>query len=390
MQPKVTKLFSKNLQAFNSGVRRIVNMGGTSSSKTYSELQLFERICDDRRDEGVVITVVSESLPHLKQGAIKDFEIILKNLGAYNPRHINETDKIYSFGNSEIQFTSADIGKATGPRRNILLLNECNNIPYKVVSELEQRTDEVIFYDFNPVAPFWMEEKVLSLPSKEFVLIKSNLYDNDYLPDAIRHEIELKASRDPNYKRIHIDVEYGSAEGLIFPSFTLIDDDKFPVGNNGYGMDFGFTNDPTTLTDVVIIGDDLYCDERLYQTGMTTPDIIRSLRSFNIGRKEIEADSSDPRMIEEIRRAGFNIFPAPKGPGSIEHGIDSMKRYNLHVTKRSVNLIKELRNYKWKEDSSGRVLNEPMDFWNHCIDGIRYRVAKITTKPTIKKAKFNF
>jgi phage terminase large subunit len=387
---KTTHLFSRIVEAYSTGVRRIVNKGGTSSSKTISTLQLLHIIAE--RHQGTTISVVSETMPHLKKGAMRDYDNILKAIGKYDERNINQTNHQYKVGTSTIEFFSADtVGKATGPRRNILYLNECNNIPYKVVAELEQRTDKVIFYDYNPVAPFWIEDTVFRMPSNEYALLKSNYTDNDFLPETIRKEIEMRANRDPNYKRVHIDCEYGVYEGLIFPDITLVDDKDFPkLSTNGYGMDFGFTNDPTTLTEVAIQGDNLYCDELLYQTAMTTPDIIRFLKGANVGRKEIVADSSDPRIIEEIKRAGFNCHGAVKGPGSIQHGIDSMKRYNIHVTKRSVNMIKELRNYKWKEDSSGNMMNEPVDFWNHCIDGARYRVAKVTSKPKTFAPRVNY
>jgi len=385
-----TVVYYKNADAFNSGVRRIVNKGGTSSSKTFSLLELLLTIAMRRVETGVLISIVSETLPHLRKGAIRDYDNILKAEGLTHAFNKNLTSHSYTIGKSVVEFFSADTaGKATGPRRDILLLNECNNIPYKVVSELEQRTSEAIFYDYNPVIPFWIDDHVLTLPSNEFTLITSNYKDNHHLPPSIAHEIELRASRDPNYKRIHIDCEYGIYEGLIFPEVILIDEmpqDATP----GYGLDFGFINDPTALVDVRIAGENLYLDQMVYQTGLTAPDIIALLKSFNLGRREIIADSADPRMIEEIRRGGFNIFPAVKGAGSVVHGLDSMKRYKIHLTKRSIDGIKEFRNYQWKIDSSGKKLNEPVDYWNHLIDAARYRVAKITAKPTPAKIKLTY
>lgn len=385
---KTTSVFASNVKAFNSGVRRIVNKGGTSSSKTYSTLQLLLLIARDREEIGVTISVVSETLPHLKQGAIRDFENILREEELYESIDYEKANQVYTFGKSIIEFFSADVGKSTGPRRNILYLNECNNIPYKIVSELEQRTDEVIFYDFNPTAYFWIEDKVLNLPKHEYVLIKSNYLNNEFLAPSIVHEIELKASLDPNYKRVHIDVEYGVYEGLIFTNWTMVD--EMPESSKRiYGKDFGFTNDPTTLIDIRLNSGQLYFDEMLYQTGMINQDIINFLKSTGVGRTEIVADSAEPKSIEEIRRAGFNITGADKGPDSIRIGIDRIKSYPMNVTKRSVNMIKELRNYKWKTDKSGNSLNVPIDYFNHCIDPARYGVMRLTGAP-LKPAKFTF
>lgn len=383
---KTTKVYSKIVEAYNSGYNHIINRGGTWSGKTYAELQFLFSIFhlnEEVDGKSIDATVVSESLPHLKTGAIKDFENILKEENRFNDSDINYTDHIYHFGRSAIQFLGVDkIGKATGPKRDFLLLNECNNIPFPTAWELIGRTRELVMYDFNPVKQFWIEENILTLPSKDIFEIKSNYLDNQFVPDPIRKLIEHRCNTDPNYKRIHIDCEYGVYEGLIFPDITLID--QMPPGKPDYGLDYGFTNDPTVLSANLIIGDNLYIDELFYLTGMTTPDIINALKSHGIKREEITGDSADPRMNEELRRAGFNVFPAIKGPGSIQHGIDAMKRYKIHVTKRSVNGIKEFRNYSFKIDSSGKATNEPIDYFNHFIDSVRYPVARKTSQPKQK------
>lgn len=373
MPSKTTKVFAKLLNAFNSGVRRIVSKGGTSSGKTVAHMQLLLEIAINRQKSGVLISVVSETLPHLKQGAIRDFVDELKRRNFIEGLQYQHANHVYTFGLSTIEFFSADSGKATGPRRDILYLNECNNMKYSVVTELEQRTRETIFYDFNPLEPFWIEDKVLALPDRERVLLRSNYLDNDQLEQSIRHEIELKASRDENYKRVHIDVEYGVSEGLIFPNWSMVDD--MPKAERRiYGMDFGYTNDPTTLIDVQFFTGGLYADELLWKTGLHARDIIDELRAAEVS-KTIVADSEDPRMISELSMGGFHVVPAIKGPGSIKYGIDAMKRQPLFVTKRSVNLIKELRNYRYKIDKAGNTLNEPVDNFNHGLDAWRYPVS---------------
>lgn len=376
-----TSLLEKNKIAFDAGIRRIVNAGGTSSSKTYSILQLLLIIALERK-KPTSIHVCSETLPHLKLGAIRDFETILKGAGLYNEKNINKTDLKYHFGSNYIQFFSADSpGKVTGPRRDILYINECCNIPYNIVSEMEMRTSECIFYDFNPVADFWISEKVLNLPSNEFELIKSNYLDNEMLPESITRDIELKAARDPNFKKIHIDVEFGTYEGLIFTKFNLVDEMP-PTLREVYGLDFGFTNDPTAIVDVRFNNGELWFDEMIYRTQMTNQDIIQFYKT--IDNKKIIADSSEPKSIEEIRRSGINIEGAIKGSDSIRRGIDLMQSYPINVTKRSINLIKELRGYKWAVDRAGKQFNTPIEINNHCIDAARYGVTKLVGKPEMK------
>lgn len=369
---KTTRVFSKLSDAVVSGTRRIVSMGGTSSSKTYSTLQMLLYIAMKRAATGVSISIVSETLPHLRLGAMRDFDNILKAEGLYDEGRINKADHLYKFGKSYIEFFSADSGKATGPRRNILYLNECNNIPYSTVEELEQRTDELIFYDFNPTADFWITSKVFTMPAADVTIIKSNYLDNQYLKPTIIKEIEYKASVDANYKRVHIDVEFGMTEGLIFTNWRLCD--SMPVTNKrALGLDFGFSNDPTTLIDMAIQNGELWINELLYRTGMTNRDIYNFIVSEDMKDRYIKADSAEPKSIKELELMGLHITGANKGADSVRKGIDWMKSFQvINVTKRSVNYIRELRNYKWKIDNNGRILNQPIDLFNHAIDATRY------------------
>lgn len=392
MQGDFTRYFERLIKAYNSGYRRIVSMGGTSSSKTYSELQLLYQIAIARhlKKRPVVISVVSESLPHLKLGAIRDFEGFLRRKGLYDDSQIDHTNHKYYFGDSFIEFFAADIGKATGPRRNILLLNEVNNIPLPVVRELVQRTDETIFYDFNPTEDFWISEEVFTLPSREFILLKSNHLDNDYLSPAIRREIELRADRDPNYRRVHIDVEFGSNEGLIFRDWKLCD--AMPATDKRIiGVDFGFTNDPTVITDVRQNGGEWWADEVIYQTGMHNNDIARVIKSLNLPASiRVVCDSADPKSIDDLKRMGIRAEPCVKGPDSIRNGIDHINSMPLNVTRRSVNAHKELRNYRWRMDKSGKSMNEPVDMWNHFIDSLRYGASGFKNSVPIKPARYSY
>lgn len=341
-----------------------------------------------RGGSGVAISVVSETLPHLRLGAMRDFEKILKGEGLYDESRINRADHLYRFGKSYIEFFSADSGKATGPRRNILYLNECNNIPYTTVEELEQRTDELLFYDFNPTADFWITSKVFTMPANEVTIIKSNYLDNQFLSPAIVREIQYKASVNENYKRIHVDVEFGVSEGLIFTNWRLCD--RMPeTDKRSMGADFGFTNDPTTLIDIRVQGGELWLNECLYRTGMTNPEIANFIKEEELLGRSIIGDSSEPKSIEELSRMGIKIRGANKGPDSVRKGIDWMKSFtHINITKRSVNLIKEFRNYKWKADRNGALLNEPIDIFNHGIDAVRY--GGETFQKPVAEAKYSF
>jgi len=386
---KLTAVFEQNIIAYNSKVRRIVNQGGTSSSKTYSILQLLILIARKSKRK-LLISVVSETLPHLKKGAMRDFENILRAENWYDERQHNKTDRIFYIGLCEIEFFSAeDSGKVRGPRRDILYMNECNNLSKEIYDELEVRTNETIFLDYNPVQHFWVHDNILTMNKSDFVYIESTYLMNDALPDSIRRSIESRKLTDPDWWRVYGEGKTGRVEGLVYPDITQVD--SMPsFGDIGDGMDFGFTNDPTTLINVAIVGDEIYFDELLYEYALTTPMIDKQLSLLERGRREIVADSQDPRIITELSRYGWNITGAVKGPGSIIHGIDSIKRRKIHITKRSLNMIKEARNYKWKKDSMDRILNEPIDLWNHCWDGARYRAAHSVSNPKLTAARFNF
>lgn len=381
---RTTEVFKRNLKAFNQGFRHIVNQGGTSSSKTFSILQLLILIA--KSNKGISISVVSETLPHLKMGAMKDFEIILRADGIYNERNHNKTDNKYYFGDSYIQFFSVDQpGKVTGPRRDILYINECNNIPYYTVSQMQLRTNDCIFYDYNPVQDFWITDEVLALPEAKRCLIRSNYRDNDELAPNIREDIEIKAAKDPNFKRVHVDMLFGQVEGLIFSNWVLVD--EMPTTDkHSYGLDFGFTNDPTVLMDTRVNGGMVWLDEMFYRTMMTNGDIVREVKALSI-KRQIIADSAEPKSIKEIQDGGVSIIACTKGKDSVLYGIQKLQQQTMCVTKRSLNLIKELRNYKWKT-VNGIAINEPIDLYNHCIDATRYGAQDLLTiRP---KAVYNF
>lgn len=360
------------MSALNDGKRIIVNQGGTSSGKTWAILQLLVLIA--LRQTGWIISVVSESMPHLKRGAMRDFIKLLESERMYSDAIHNKTDHVFFIGKSMVEFFSADQDdKVRGARRDVLFLNECNNVTYYVYDQLEVRTGKYILLDYNPVSEFWAHDRVL--PRPDAIMIRSTYLDNPFLSADIRRSIEARRQIDPAWWTVYGMGEVGRAEGIIFTNWQQVPGYPGEHQWEVLGLDFGFTNDPTALVRVCLSGGELFIDELIYSTHLTNSDISAKLKAFGIPRQEkILADAAEPKSIEEIYRAGYNIQPAPKGQDSVRTGIDVLKKYKLNVTQRSTNLIKELRNYHWQTNKEGQPINVPIDDYNHAIDAMRYAV----------------
>ena len=380
---KTTIVYKKNLQAFTGKYKIIVNEGGSSSSKTYSILQLFITLLFNPEIKNKTFSVVSESLPHLVKGAMKDFFDILRRDNLYTVKNHNRTRNEYNVGSNVIQFFGVeDEQKVRGPRRDFCFINECNNVKYETFKQLNMRTMNTMFLDFNPVQEFWVHQQLLG--TKWVGYIHSTYLDNlEFTPKKIQEDLERMKETDPNGYRVYALGLVGSLDGLIFPTFNILEeyvaDEKDSVI---FGLDFGFTNDSTALVSVLkkeIEGvKHLFIDEVIYQVGLTNEDISNMMESYGLRKHydKIIADSAEPKSIEELYRRGWNIHPCSKGPDSIIKGIDEMKQYKLNVTKRSVNLIKELRNYSWMKDRDGRLINKPVGS-DHLVDGIRYALGSL-------------
>lgn len=373
MDYKGSKVYEETKAAWKSGARLIANKGGTRSGKTYSVMMLlvfFAAFSDNRRD----IDVVSESLPHLKRGALNDIDEILDREGMQEGRDYtnNRSDRIYTFRTgTKIRFFSADDwGKVKGSRRDVLFINEANRIDYEVFRQLSVRTTECIIIDWNPDAQFWYELRGLST-RKDTVEIHSTYLDNlEHLTAVQIAEIESNRG-DENWWRVYGLGETGHAEGIVYKNWDVVDEIPHYARLVGYGLDFGYMNDPTALVGVWYADGDLYADELLYMPGMTNDKIAKELmRCEGI----IIADSAEMKSIDEIKNFGVrNIEPAVKGPDSIRNGINILSRYRLHFTEWSENLIGEAKNYKYRENRiTGEMTNEPVDKWNHCMDAMRY------------------
>jgi phage terminase large subunit len=357
--------------------RKKVIQGGTSAGKTYAILAVLIHIAAKAKTE---ISVVSESIPHLRRGAMKDFGKVMQWTNRWRDEGWNKTLLTYTFANgSTIEFFSADQeAKLRGARRQVLYINEANNIEFEAYHQLAIRTSEAIYIDFNPVSEFWAHTEVLAEQDSELLVLTYR--DNEALPATIRDDIEaaqVKAATSTywaNWWKVYGLGEVGSLQGVVFDDWQQVDGIDF-AGDKlvAIGLDWGYTNDPTAVVAVYKRGSAVLVHELMYSTGLTNQDIAEHLRKLGIGRSwPIIADSAEPKSIEEVHRLGFNIHPATKGADSIRNSIDILKRQPLLVTRESTNLIKELRNYTWDTDKTGASLGVPIDKYNHAIDAVRY------------------
>jgi phage terminase large subunit len=362
-------IFERN---YNSIAEVIVNQGGTSSGKTYSILQVLCLKAIEQPDQ--VISVVGQDVPNLKSGALRDMQAIVASSTDIQSwiKSYNASDRIFTFHNgSIIEFKSyQDSQDAKSGKRDYFFLNEANGISYEIYSELAMRTKKKVFIDYNPNARFWVHEKLIGKDGVELII--SDHRHNPFLPEIIRKKIEALRSDDEELWKVYARGMTGKIEGLIYRNWGTIVTIPSEAQLIGYGMDFGFTNDPTAIVGVYRYNGQLIIDEIMYHKGYTNQDISRFMTSYGINNRDpIVADSAEPKSIEEIRRMGWRIEGANKGKDSILNGIDILKRFRFNVTSRSANLIKELNAYKWKE-KDGNATNIPIDSFNHGMDALRY------------------
>jgi len=346
--------------------------GGTSASKTYSILAVL--INKALAVPNTEISVVAESIPHLKRGALKDFLKIMKWTGRYLDNNYNASDRVYKFSNgSTIEFFSADdSNKLKGARRDILYMNECNNMTFNSYNELSIRTKREVYLDFNPANEFWVHKELKDEPDADFIILTYK--DNEALDQSIVTQIEKNRDKAAtsnywaNWWKVYGLGEIGSLEGVIFDNWKEIDKVPEDARLVGIGLDFGYTNDPTAAIEVYNWNGKRIVNELVYRTGMLNSDIAKALPSGVI----IYADSSEPKSIDEIKRYGKTIKGVTKGKDSINYGIDVMQQQEYLVTKQSTNLIKELRAYCWDVDKTGNRTRYPAGGFDHAIDALRY------------------
>ncbi len=362
-----------------SDKRIIVEQGGTRSGKTYNIL-LWLIFYYTERNTDKTITICRKSFPSLRASVMRDFFDILRNHDLYREDYHNKSSHEYHLNGNLVEFISLDQPqKIRGRKRNLLYINEANELFYEDWQQLIFRTDGRIILDYNPSESFhWIYDRVI--PREDCDFYQTTYLDNPFLDQQIKNEIERLKETDEDYWRIYGLGERGMSRATIFQFGTS----EIPQEAKliSYGLDFGYTNDPSALVAVYQHGDNLYLDELLYRTGMTNRDLHHHLQSLGLDRRdEILADSAEPKSIEELHRFGWNIKPTAKGQDSINAGIDILKRHKIFATSRSNNLIKELQNYKWTEDKNGNLLNKPIDVMNHALDASRYAVYNKLSKP---------
>jgi phage terminase large subunit len=359
--------------------RKRVIQGGTWAGKTYGIIACI--IDRATKNPGLTGTVVAETIPALKSGALKDFKKIMLETGRWREDRFNGSELHYTFASGyKLEFKSFDsVGKAQqAGKRDDLFINEGPYIPFDIADALIMRTEQLVWIDFNPTAEFWAHTEILTNPDAEFLLLK--YHDNEALPETILQELKLKQEKAKtssywaNWCRVYIDGEIGNLQGVVFPEYELVDEIPTTAKRSAYGLDWGFANDPTALIDVRVEGDNVYLDELIYSVGLTNADLVREMDRVSISKNfDIIADSADPKSIQDLSDRGYyNVYPAKKGEDSVRAGIDRMREKKLFITKRSLNLIKEFRAYRWKTDKDGKTLSKPEDNNNHGIDAVRY------------------
>ena len=361
-------------QNFNSTKDIVVNQGGTSSGKTYAILQvLFAKAIS----ETCIITVVGQDIPNLKVGALRDAIDIHNGDDAIKQQVVfyNRSDRVFSFMNGSImEFNSYDNDQdAKSGKRDYLFVNEANGIQYNIYEQLSLRTRKQVYIDYNPDTSFWVHDKIIPLPNTELII--SDHRHNPFLSDKIREKIEGLKFKDQDLWKVYARGITGRIEGLIFKKWYILNEDFSDKNLIGYGIDFGFTNDPTTLLEVRMQDGELYVKELIYETGLTNQDISSKMEALGVSKSAlIVADSAEPKSIEELRRIRWTIDGVKKGKDSVMFGINLLKGYAINVHASSVNLIKELEQYKWKVNKNGDSLNVPIDEYNHAIDALRYLI----------------
>jgi len=363
-----TKVFRSTTLALTDKIPYLIQQGGTSSGKTFNILLALFEYCL-MNEQALIVSIVAETFPVLKKGAIRDFDTILAMVHYDGGK--NKSEYTYKIGKSTFEFFAVDnAGKAKSGKRDILFINECNHVDYEIVYQLALRTRQTVIYDYNPSAEFWLHTEFLPKKQPGEYLFKVTTYkDNPALEEKIVRDIEALP---PDLYRIYGEGKLGQISGLIFDNFDIVDQWPDNAKNTTYGLDFGFSRDPTAMVKVALFDNCIYVQELIYETGLTTDDIDNIMTELGVSKSvTIHADSSEPRLIHELYNKGWYIKGVTKGADSVRAGINKLKRFKICITRDSTNLIKEFRNYKWKE-KDGKSIGVPIDMWNHGVDALRY------------------
>jgi len=355
--------------------------GGSSAGKTIAILLIL--IDRAQNEPNKLFSVVSESFPHLRRGAMRDFLSIMEAQMFFKDSEWNKTDCIYSFKNgSKIEFFSADQpGKVRGPRRDVLFENECNNIPYETHTQLAIRTKEDIYLDYNPTVEFWVHSEIIPKIEHDFLILTYK--DNECLAPALIQEIEARREN-RSWFRVYGEGLLGEIEGKIYKNWQIIDEIPHEARLVRTGLDFGYTTDPTAIIDIYQYNNAYILDEYTYEKGLSNSAIAQILK-FKENKALVIADSAEPKSIDEIKSYGVGIYPSSKGAGSVNRGIQYVTDQRISMTKRSVNTIKEYRNYIFLIDKNGEFVKpqeEDPRCANHSMSAIRYALDSMRPQET--------
>ena len=381
---RTTDVFTENVTAYNDGHKIIINKGSARSSKNYSILQVLYLIAVYSTVK-LIITVVSRTLPHLRAGAMRDFDNILIEEGIHPDKVKNKTESYYRIGISIIEFVGADqTDKVHGPSRDILYINEAYFIKYEIFTNLLIRTAGAVFIDYNPINRFWLDDEVMKNESPH--VIHSTYVNNQYLPAGIRVQLDKKRERYDretesgtitksfkNWCKVYLFGEDGAFEGVIFDNWRYADDGEIETAFNEHGyqfaLDYGFFPDPDACSKMAIDFKRkiIYAEELIYETNNGTEDLIKQLTDAGAKRGSIIAESASPRTNHDLKKRGFTITPVNKR-GTVSEWLREMQNYQWVIGKNSLNFGRELQNYVWSDKKAGI----PIDEFNHLIDGARY------------------
>lgn len=363
---------TKKVKSLSKRIRGL--QGGTSASKTVSAvLYLIAMAQSDKTP--TLTSIVSESFPHLRRGAMRDFLNIMQAHNYYKEDRWSKTDFVYTFETgSKIEFFSADQpSKVRGPRRDRLLINEANNVPYETFVQLEIRTKEFIMLDWNPVSSFWFHEEIKD-KRDDVEMVILTYKDNEALDENIVKSIESRKTNKA-WWRVYGEGKVGEVEGRIYTEWNILDEIPHEARLIRRGLDFGYSVDPSVLVDIYEYNGGYILDEQLYQKGQSNKQLADFINNLPERETLVIADSAEPKSIDEIKLYGINILPAEKGRDSINYGIQMIQDKKISITKRSVNGIKEYRSYMWKTDRDGKNIGVPESGNDHFLDAIRYAIS---------------
>ncbi len=354
--------------------------GGTSASKTISILLILIDKCiwHANNNKPLLVSVVSESLPHLKRGVMRDFLNIMESHGYFREANWNRTDFIYSFGPTvRMEFFGVDSpDKVRGPRRDILFMNEANNCPHISFEQLEVRTKKEIWLDWNPTNEFWFCSELRPFREEDLDFVTLTYKDNEALDPAIVKSIESR-KHNKSWWRVYGLGELGEVEGKIYRDWQIVDSVPHEARLERYGLDFGFANDPACLVAIYYYNGGYIVDELIHRTHMSNRRIADFINNSDNSNVLVIGDSAEPKSIAEMTEYGVHIIGANKGPGSVNQGIQYVQDQRMSMTKRSVNVIKSYRNYMWKTDRDGNILDIPDHQFSDAMDAIRYAMESL-------------